>query len=72
MNKRRGLFILGFCLAGLLMATSLSLLPTSAFAEGGSGAYVPGTSGITLPSLSLSFVNSQKPQDMVSGAQNHR
>lgn len=28
--------------------------------------YVPGTSGVTLPSLSLSFANSQKPADMVS------
>lgn len=36
-----------------------------ALAEGG-GAYVPGTSGLTLPSLSLSFANNQKPADLVS------
>lgn len=32
----------------------------------GGGSYTPGTSGLTLPSLSLSFANSQKPADMVS------
>lgn len=47
-------------LAAFLGASALA-------AEGrGGGAYVPGTSGITLPSLSLSFGNSQKPQDIVS------
>lgn len=35
----------------------------SALADAG---YNPGTSGLTLPSLSLSFGNSQKPQDIVS------
>ena len=35
-------------------------------ADVGTGTYVPGTSGITLPSLSLSFANSAKPQDLVS------
>ncbi|MEO5971719.1 MAG: flagellar type III secretion system pore protein FliP [Bdellovibrionia bacterium] len=30
------------------------------------GSFIPGTSGITLPSLSLSFANNQKPSDMVS------
>jgi len=30
------------------------------------GRFVPGTSGITLPSLSLSFADNQKPTDMVS------
>jgi flagellar biosynthetic protein FliP len=62
MNKQRGLFLLGFL---SLIVASAALAP-SAFAEGGGGAYVPGTSGITLPSLSMSFVNSQKPADMVS------
>jgi flagellar biosynthetic protein FliP len=33
---------------------------------GGGGAFVPGASGITLPSLSLSFANSQKPTELVS------
>jgi flagellar biosynthetic protein FliP len=39
-----------------------------ALAEGGGGGagYIPGTSGLTLPSLSLSFANSQKPSDLVS------
>lgn len=34
-------------------------------AESGGKAYVPGTSGVTLPSLSLSFANSEKPADVV-------
>lgn len=52
----------------LIAVTAAAMLASwSAFADSsGGGAYVPGTSGITLPSLSLSFVNSQKPQDMVS------
>ena len=38
-----------------------------ALAEGARhGAYVPGTSGVSLPSLNLSFGNQQKPQDVVS------
>lgn len=32
----------------------------------GGGSYVPGTSGLSLPSLSLSFANGQKPADLVS------
>ena len=44
---------------GLLLAMS-----TVAWAE--SGAYAPGSSGLTLPSLSLSFPTSQKPGDMVA------
>jgi flagellar biosynthetic protein FliP len=36
----------------------------SAFAE--SKGLIPGTSGLTLPSMSLSFANSQKPTDLVS------
>lgn len=39
----------------------------TALAEKGMGGpYVPGTSGMTLPSLSLSFTNSQKPSELVS------
>lgn len=42
-------------------------LASKAFAEGAAAApYVPGSSGITLPSLSLSFANSQKPSDLVA------
>ncbi len=38
-----------------------------AFADSqGPGSYTPGTSGLTLPSLSLSFQNTQKPSDVVS------
>lgn len=37
----------------------------TAYAESGGGGYTPGTSGLTLPSLSLSFANSQKPADLV-------
>src|SRR3954471_15951476 len=55
---------------GLIVAAGLlcAVWSTGAFAEGsvGGGAYSPGTSGLTLPSLSLSFANSQKPQDLVS------
>lgn len=47
-----------------LMASALGSTTVWA-AEGGSN-YVPGTSGITLPSLSLSFAQSQKPGDVVS------
>ncbi len=52
-------------LAGVV---SLGLASASAWAAGESGgsSYVPGTSGITLPSLSLSFAESQKPSDLVS------
>jgi len=49
----------------LFVLTWFCVRSTPAFAEGG-GAYVPGTSGLTLPSLSLSFSNSQKPSDLVS------
>ncbi|MCM2277227.1 MAG: flagellar type III secretion system pore protein FliP [Oligoflexia bacterium] len=40
----------------------------AALADGAAGgkSYVPGTSGVSLPSLSLSFGNSQKPADIVS------
>ncbi len=62
MTSRRA-FRLGFILA----AVAALCAAAPAFAEGG-GSYVPGTSGISLPSLSLSFANagSQKPADMVS------
>ncbi len=40
------------------------LLGTGAWAA--SSGYTPGTSGVSLPSLSLSFGNSQKPQELVS------
>ncbi len=54
-------------LAGLLVGVGLflGLLPLSAYAEGTTG-LSPGTSGLSLPSLSLSFVNSTKPQDLVA------
>lgn len=47
---------------------SLNLVMTPLFlAEANAGnSHVPGTSGLTLPSLSLSFSKSQKPSDMVS------
>ena len=47
----------------LLLALCFSF---PAFAEGGSSSFQPGTSGITLPSLSLSFGQTQKPSDVVS------
>lgn len=48
----------------LLLAT-LWAAPALADSAGG-GSYTPGLSGLTLPSLSLSFANNQKPADLVS------
>jgi flagellar biosynthetic protein FliP len=44
------------------------VLHSSAWAESQSAAgnFIPGTSGISLPSLSLSFANQQKPTELVS------
>lgn len=47
------------------LAVVALLFASRAWAEG-KGTYVPGTSGLSLPSLSLSFGNSQKPADLVS------
>ncbi len=52
----------GICAASVLVATASTALADGA----GGGSLVPGTSGLTLPSLSLSFANSQKPGDLVS------
>ncbi len=50
----------------LVCFLSAVLIVSSALADSAGGpAYVPGTSGISLPSLSLSFPNSDKPQDLV-------
>jgi flagellar biosynthetic protein FliP len=54
-----------------MMAPQLLSLIVSALSGGHSAMaaapnLVPGTSGLTLPSLSLSFANSQKPADVVS------
>jgi flagellar biosynthetic protein FliP len=60
-----------FAIACLVLA-GVAAAPgaTVAHAEGAgrAGSYVPGSSGVTLPSLSLSFGNTpgQKPQDVVS------
>ncbi len=56
-------------IAALLLVTGTLFATVPALAEGGrGGSYTPGSSGLTLPSLSLSFANStgQKPQDIVS------
>jgi flagellar biosynthetic protein FliP len=52
----------------LFAAAALAFTSVPALAEGaGAGAaYVPGSSGVTLPSLSLSFANNQKPTDVVA------
>lgn len=58
-----------FAILALAFAlTTVTFLPTSSYADSsqGKGSFIPGTAGITLPSLSLSFANSQKPADMVS------
>lgn len=53
-----------FLIPALLLVSALA--GTSVWAAEGGSNYVPGTSGITLPSLSLSFAQSQKPGDVVS------
>ncbi len=52
----------------VVIATTALVLSSSAWAEShsASGSFVPGTSGLSLPSLSLSFANSQKPTELVS------
>jgi len=67
MTFLRRIFAIGcLVLAGLASAPGTM----NAYAEGGgrAGAYAPGSSGVTLPSLSLSFGGNQqqKPQDVVS------
>lgn len=57
---KKVLNIILFCI--VLFSSSLSLAASS----GKSGGLIPGTSGIALPSLSLSFAEGQKPSDMVS------
>ncbi|MFZ9595688.1 MAG: flagellar type III secretion system pore protein FliP [Bdellovibrionia bacterium] len=46
----------------------LLLASSWAYAEGGAakGSFIPGTSGLSLPSLSLSFAKQEKPADMVA------
>ncbi len=59
----------GTVITSLILAAGLAgcLFSLAAHADaGGGGSYIPGTSGLTLPSLSLSFSNSQKPTDVVS------
>ncbi len=56
----------GFVALALGLA-ALALLPGTALADASGASYVPGTSGISLPSLSLSFpTGQQKPQELVS------
>jgi flagellar biosynthetic protein FliP len=51
----------------VVLGAAMSLHAVRAYAEGKTaGTFVPGTSGLSLPSLSLSFANQQKPQDVVS------
>lgn len=54
-----------FALIGVLIGVGFA---THAWAETGGGAYLPGSSGVVLPSLSLSFAksNGQKPAELVS------
>jgi flagellar biosynthetic protein FliP len=49
-------------LLGVLGFSSVAVAQSAA----SSGSFVPGTSGLSLPSLSLSFANQQKPQELVS------
>ncbi len=71
MIRLRRFFTNGLLALALVLAPLGSLTGSSvAHAEGGgkAGSYVPGASGISLPSLSLSFGGSdqKKPQDVVS------
>lgn len=52
-------------IAALLLGLAL-VIPGLALADSAPSPYVPGTSGLSLPSLSLSFANGQKPSDLVS------
>lgn len=53
-----------------MLAVSVVVFATMVCAHaegtGGGSGYTPGASGVTLPSLSLSFANAQKPADLVS------
>ena len=51
-----------------LFSTLLLIFSQMGFCEtlSSSGRFIPGTSGLTLPSLSLSFSNQQKPTELVS------
>ena len=57
-----------FLWSGLALVGCFAVASASAYAESKtSGTFVPGTSGVSLPSLSLSFGGTQqKPQDVVS------
>jgi flagellar biosynthetic protein FliP len=57
---------LGQSFAGFLPVLLTLFVSLSAAAASPEGSYLPGSSGVTLPSLSLSFGNSQKPSDIVS------
>ncbi len=50
----------------LFLTLFMGVVNVCAYAENGGAAYLPGSSGISLPSLSLSFLNSSKPSDLVS------
>jgi flagellar biosynthetic protein FliP len=54
--------------AVIIFIVSLTLAPRFVFAETSvqKGSYLPGMSGLTLPSLSMSFTNNQKPSDLVA------
>lgn len=55
-----------FSLASLVLSLSLSIPLSYASDAAPPANYSPGTSGLSLPSLSLSFAQSQKPSDLVS------
>jgi flagellar biosynthetic protein FliP len=60
------LYRLGLLGGALALGATMAALAPHALADNAGGAYVPGSSGITLPSLSLSFTKDQKPADVVS------
>ncbi len=60
-----GLLSILSCFFFVLLAAPALAMAADVGGGVGSG-YSPGTAGITLPSLSLSFVNGQKPADLVS------
>src|SRR4051794_19090366 len=62
--SKRGI---SFLSATFVLGALLSFGAAQAYAEAKTaGSFVPSTSGLNLPSLSLSFANQQKPADLVS------
>ncbi len=51
---------------GLIILSLMFIYSAEVFGQTKGGSLIPGTAGLSLPSLSLSFENSQKPSELVS------